>query len=130
MPRSDPATVVPYLETCGFEWTERAFTLLTEDRLTATARLTDGVLSVVVAGPCPRCAHHLVDRQVATAVAGVGSGAVRHFGIPRPAPDTGPPTVQMDVTCGCGNAHPGAPDTVTGCGVSFRIELVADEDQP
>ena len=127
MPRSDPATAMPYLETCELEWTERAFALLIGNRMTAVPRLTDGVLTIVVAGPCPRCAHHLVDRQVATAVAGVGSGTVRRFSIPRSAPAAR--TVQLDVTCGCGTTHPGAPDTVTGCGVSFRIELVADEDQ-
>jgi hypothetical protein len=29
----------------------------------------------------------------------------------------------VDVTCGCGDNHSGAPSGKTGCGVSFRVEL-------
>ncbi|MDQ3152790.1 MAG: plasmid pRiA4b ORF-3 family protein [Actinomycetota bacterium] len=36
----------------------------------------------------------------------------------------------VDIGCGCGTTHPGAPADTTGCGVSFRVELepVPDSD--
>ncbi|GHG88864.1 hypothetical protein GCM10018780_07650 [Streptomyces lanatus] len=37
-----------------------------------------------------------------------------------------PAVVTVDVTCGCGHTHAGAPEGTTGCGVSFRVELEAE----
>jgi hypothetical protein len=116
---------LPYQQTAAFEWTQRAFELLSTNTLTVTTRRAEGIDSVVVAGPCPRCTHQLVDRQVGVAVAGVAGGAPRGA-LPGAAP---PEAIVVDVTCGCGVHHDGAPETATGCGVSFRIELVATDPQ-
>ena len=116
---------VPYVETGAFEWTKRAFEALTAHELTAEVGWTEGISSVTIAGPCPRCAHDLVDRQVGVVVAGVSGGDRRHQGVPVSARQR----VAVDVTCGCGLVHDGAPDTVTGCGVSFRIEMTEAESE-
>lgn len=113
-----------YLETTAFEWTKRAFDLLNRDELTAVPRQADGVTTVVVAGPCPRCAHPLVDRQVGVVVTGVAGGTRRGT----LAGDAPPEAIVIDVTCGCGTVHDGAPEMVSGCGVSFRIELVTTDE--
>lgn len=120
------AVAAPYEETAEFKWTKRAFESLTANALTAETRWSAGVGSVIVTGPCPRCAHQMADRQVLAAVTGLSAG-------PRPDP---PPTAEaerretvvVDVTCGCGLVHAGAPEDVTGCGVSFRIELEAEAE--
>lgn len=126
MPQSLPPEpkVITYSETSEFEWTKRAFELLGENELTATTYWSAGIASVVIAGPCPRCGHDLVDRQVGVVVAGLSNGAPRS-GIDARHGSNPPPTLVVDVTCGCGLVHEGAAETVTGCGVSFRIELEA-----
>lgn len=118
----DPAEV-GYHETADLVWTERAFTLLEQQRLTATPRYAEGVVSVVVEGPCPRCWHQLVERWVDTVVVGTGAGA---RGVLR---DDGalPDYLEVDVTCRCGVRHADAPDDTAGCGASFRIALQADD---
>jgi hypothetical protein len=120
----EPADL-PYRQTTAFEWTRQAFDMLSTNTLTATARRTAGITSVVVAGPCPRCAHRLVDRQVGVAVTGVAGGTTRGV-LPEVA---APETIAVDVTCGCGTHHNGAPESTTGCGVSFRIELIATDPE-
>lgn len=120
-----PADSDQYEDTAAFEWTEKAFELLEDERLTATVTAGDGVFTVVTDGECPRCGHRLLDRQVGSAVTGLEVG-VRNSA----AHQESAPVVVVDVTCGCGHTHPDAPDNTTGCGVSFRIELVADENSP
>ncbi|MBT2365647.1 hypothetical protein J7E88_10025 [Streptomyces sp. ISL-10] len=102
--------------TTDIEWTERAFRSLEDRRLTVAAHDAGGVPAFVVAGPCPRCEHHLVDRQVSVALTGL-TGAQRQVN------GAVLDVVVLDVTCGCGTAHQDAPEGVTGCGASFRIEL-------
>lgn len=118
--------MITYLETSEFEWTKRAFELLGRNELTATTHWSAGIASVVIAGPCPRCRHNLVDRQVGVVVAGLSNGSPRS-GTGAHQGSTPPPALVVDVTCGCGLAHEGAAQTVTGCGASFRIELEAVE---
>ncbi|MFP8885689.1 hypothetical protein [Streptomyces mangrovi] len=120
------AAAFPYLATNDYEWTERAFQLLEAERLTVSAHSASGVPGFVVAGPCPRCEHHLTDRQVTVALTGM-SGTGRHaqdeFENPESETDA-VDAVVLDVTCGCGTAHQDAPEGAAGCGASFRIELV------
>ncbi|WP_367127332.1 hypothetical protein [Saccharothrix sp. HUAS TT1] len=110
---------VPYQRTTAFTWTERAFALIESRELAVRTVVTDGIVAATVAGSCPRCGHHLVDNQVGTAVT-----PVRSVGVP-----DAPPTVVLDVSCGCGLPHTDAPEHVTGCGVGFRVQLTL-QDQP
>jgi hypothetical protein len=118
----------PYHESVSYSWTEKAFEMLERDDLHGEVVSRDGVIRSRVWGPCPRCGHrgHLLDdRQTHTAVTNLMGGQSRG-----PA-DTGEGDRQepgllffsVDVSCGCGGTHTGAPDGKTGCGVSFRVEL-------
>ena len=80
-------------------------------------------------GECPRCygcGHEIDDRQTLTAVTNLMG---REWRLAKPGHDqdtdqqAGPEFVPVDVSCGCGQAHSGAPAGSTGCGVSFRVEL-------
>ncbi|MDO0910682.1 hypothetical protein QQM39_07415 [Streptomyces sp. DT2A-34] len=109
--------------TSEFGWTSKAYDLLEQDLLRAEVALVDGVVTTRVWGCCPRCAGRIDDRQVPTVVG--------DFTSPRGMADADaaevlPPVVVVDVTCGCGAAHVDSPEGTTGCGVSFRVELVAD----
>ncbi len=116
---------VPYGETSGYEWTERAFVLMNQQLLTASPRYVDGIVSVAVEGQCPRCGHHTFGTWVDTVVTGVSVGA-RGMS----AEDDGPPRViEVDVTCGCATPHANAPEKVVGCGVSFRVALHVDDEE-
>jgi hypothetical protein len=79
----------------------------------------EGVVTATVGGLCPRCGHRFVDRQVGQAVTPVRGGR---------GTEPFPRTVVIDVSCGCGEPHAGAPEQVTGCGVAFRVQLVLDAD--
>lgn len=107
---------VSYSASADFHWTERAYALL---GTTLTVNLVDAgtVPCFVVEGDCPRCGHSLIDRQTTVALVGL-SGSSRGQG----ADDVD--AVTLDVTCNCGTAHQGAPQGATGCGVSFRLEVV------
>lgn len=116
---ADTAPVERYENTTEFVWTERAFELVEEGKLHAEIQQPRvGVKVSHVWGACPRCGHHLDDWQPLSAVTGVIGGR-------RPDPGAHDTTdvEPVDVTCGCGTTHPGAPIDTTGCGVSFRIEL-------
>lgn len=117
----DAGSTANYEKTTAFRWTERAFEFLESGRLCAEIRgPRPDVRSSHVWGECPRCGHHLDDWQPLSAVTGV-VGSRR--------PDSAGDTIEVeavDVGCGCGTVHSGAPADVTGCGVSFRIELELD----
>lgn len=71
--------------------------------------------------------HPLDDRQTLTAVANLPGGGWRGVDVDsrtqsgREAAE--PMFYDVDVSCGCGDSHHGAPMGTTGCGVSFRVEL-------
>lgn len=117
----------PWEATSDFEWTDRAYGLLEQGLLHAEVNVVDGVLSTRVWGNCPRCEGLLNDHQVPTVVDGFG--AARGHGTDVVA-GAGPRVVVVDVTCGCGLAHAGVPEGTTGCGVSFRVELEAEDAGP
>jgi hypothetical protein len=132
-----PQPPVPYLQTSDYRWTEAAFRLLEAGALTATVTARDNIASAVVDGVCPRCAHPFTDRRSLTAVTnGLGGTRAAPGGGPGLAEPVGAPeAVVLDVTCSCGVPHPtgetaAAADAtaVTGCGVSFRIELAPEHD--
>ncbi|ALC23561.1 hypothetical protein ACH46N_08050 [Streptomyces pristinaespiralis] len=110
------AAAPAYLATTDRELTDRAYDLLEAGQLTVSPHGSGDVYGFVVAGPCPRCAHHIVDRQVSVALTGTG-------GVGRSADADPVETVVLDVSCGCGSTHVDAPEGLTGCGASFRLEL-------
>lgn len=108
-----------YEKTTAFVWTERAFELLETGKLRAEIQQPHpGVRVAHVWGQCPRCGHQLDDWQPLSAVTGL-IGARRPDSATHDDADVEP----IDVSCGCGMTHLGAPADTTGCGVSFRIEL-------
>ncbi|MCI3271489.1 hypothetical protein [Streptomyces cylindrosporus] len=125
VPAPEHRSSEPWESTPDFKWTDRAYDLLEQDLLHAEVKVNDGVLSTRVWGNCPRCAGRLDDGQVLTAV-GLFSPIRGRIGAEAAALNA--PVVVVDVTCGCGLAHTGAPAGVTGCGVSFRVELVTRAD--
>jgi hypothetical protein len=82
-------------------------------------------------GTCPRCGHELnVQMTLSTPIPGSHRerglwAALTRRDVPAPA---GIPE-SVEVGCGCGHTHPGAPEPVTGCGVSFRLPT-APPDPP
>ncbi|MFE6868595.1 hypothetical protein ACFVFS_18785 [Kitasatospora sp. NPDC057692] len=109
---------ISYSATTDVQWTVRAYALLGSDDLKVELLESGAAPCLVVKGPCPRCDHSLVDRQTTVALYGL-SGPNRSQG------DSAVNAVSLDVTCACGVEHQGAPEGVTGCGVSFRLEVAA-----
>lgn len=108
-----------YKKTTAFVWTERAFEFLQTGRLRAEIQQPRrGVKVSHVWGRCPRCEHHVDDWQPLSAVTGQ-IGSRRPDSTARGTTDV----EAVDVGCGCGTVHPGAPAGTSGCGVSFRIEF-------
>ena len=117
----------PYRELVDYSWTEKAFEMLERGSLHGQVVSRDKVISSRVWGPCPRCGHVLDDSQTLTAVTNLMYREWRTTGDTsgeQPGgEDTGQQFFPVDVSCGCGDSHPGAPPGTTGCGVSFRVEL-------
>jgi hypothetical protein len=117
----------PYQQSTAYLWTEKAFDMLKRDDLQGEVVSRNGIVRSRVQGPCPRCWHALDDRQTHTAVTGLMGGQSRGPDGAGPGQradsETGLMFFPVDVSCGCGDTHPGAPAGTTGCGVSFRVEL-------
>lgn len=117
----------PYDESAEYSWTEKAFAMLECDELHGEVVGRDGIVRSRVWGKCPRCGHALDDRQTHTAVTNLMGGEWRGpAGAETGVSGSEGRQVQffpVDVSCGCGNNHAGAPAGGTGCGVSFRVEL-------
>ena len=117
----------PYHESTDFAWTEKAFGMLERGELHGEVTSSRGIVRSRVWGSCPRCQHALDDQQTLTAVTNLPGGEWRGRGVvvsDQPAGgQAGPRYYDVDVSCGCGDSHSGAPEGKTGCGVSFRVEL-------
>lgn len=117
------AAEVPYENTAAGDWALKAIDFLRSRQLQVQAFDTDGVVSAQVWGTCPRCSHELnVQMTLSAPVIGLRGGRELWAALTRrdiPASPGIPPAVEIG--CGCGYTHPGAPEQVTGCGVSFRL---------
>jgi len=118
----------PYQESVDYSWTVEAFEMLVGNDLHGEVVASpDGIVRSRVWGPCPRCRHVLDDRQTHTAITNLMGGEWRGRGGAGPGQGgesgTGPSYLLVDVSCGCGASHSGAPVGTTGCGVNFRVEL-------
>jgi hypothetical protein len=118
-----PDTETAYQNTADKTSASKAFDLYERHELQVQTFDTDGVVSAQVWGPCPRCGHELnIQMTLNAPIAGLRSGwgawaALTRRDVPVPS---GKPA-EVEVGCGCGYTHPGAPEQVTGCGVSFRL---------
>lgn len=122
-----PKGDVGYENTADPVWARRALDLYRQRLLQVATFSTEGVVSAQVWGPCPRCGHDISVQPILTApVVGQGRGLwAKLTGRGRDG-DEIPPTVEIG--CGCGRAHPRAPNKpdgsagkVLGCGVSFYL---------
>jgi hypothetical protein len=123
---------VDYRASSAYVWTEKAFEKLQKgvDLHGEVVASEDGVMASRVWGQCPRCNHHIDDRQTLTAF--TSTMGVRVSGVTKdvPAETTEVRYVQVDVSCDCGDPHVGAPDGKIGCGTSFRVELPVSPPEP
>jgi hypothetical protein len=118
-----PAAEKAYENTAEETWARQALELYRRGELQVQAFDTEGVVSAQVWGTCPRCGHELNVQQTLT-VPIIGSGGGRGLWSAltrRETPATPGIPEAVEVGCGCGHPHPGAPEQVTGCGVSFRL---------
>jgi hypothetical protein len=111
----------PYSESEDFAWTVKAYNMMVSGELHAQVISRDDVVTSRVWGPCPRCGDTLDDRQTHTAVTDlIGTLRRNHTLASGEAEERYFP---VDVSCRCGRVHDGTPQEVTGCGISFRVEL-------
>lgn len=125
-----PSDGMPYENTADPVWARQALDLYRRRQLQVAAFDSEGVVSAQVWGPCPRCGHEMdVQSTLTTPVSelrrgwwSVLTGQATHDGggIPQ----------TVEVGCGCGRVHPGAPEKVLGCGVSFNLPTTPPADGP
>lgn len=118
------ADEVRYENTATESWANLALDAHRQGRLQAVVFTTDGVGSAQVWGSCPRCHHELNIQQTLTAAVVVDRGIWST--LTQRSAGAAPPD-SVEVACGCGRGHQGAPDGVTGCGVSFRLPARAPD---
>jgi hypothetical protein len=111
------ATGVDYENTAGEDVAQKALDFYQRRELQVAAFNTDGVISAQVWGTCPRCGHSLDIQMTLSAPVVTWRGGWKPMGRKDPSdvPDN------LEVGCGCGLVHTGAPENVTGCGASFRL---------
>jgi hypothetical protein len=113
---------VAYENTADVAWARQALDLFQRRELQVQAFDTEGVVSAQVWGTCPRCGHELdVQQTLSVPIVGSGGRGVWSALTGRDAPAAAGVPEAVEVGCGCGYPHPGAPEQVTGCGVSFRL---------
>src|SRR5260370_11482782 len=127
-----PVPEVAYENTADEAWARQAFDLYQRRELQVQAFDTEGVVSAQVWGTCPRCGHALnIQKTLSTPVAALRGGRGLWAALTRrdvPAAPGIPGAVE--VGCGCGKSHPGAPEQITGCGVSFRLPTTPPDRPP
>lgn len=115
-----------YQVSSDYLWTRKAYESLQEgDALHGEVIARSGVMASRVWGQCPRCEHFFDDRQTLTALTNLVG--VRLAGPSRPGSAPEIRFAQVDVSCNCADRHPGAPEGTSGCGTSFRVELLVGE---
>lgn len=126
-----PATEVAYENTADEAWARQALDLYQRRQLQVQAFDTEGVVSAQVWGTCPRCGHELdIQMTLNIPIVGLREGRGLWAALTRrDVPEAPGIPNAVEVGCGCGHTHPGAPEQVTGCGVSFRLPT-APPDTP
>jgi hypothetical protein len=121
-------------ESNDYKWTEIAFDLMTEGKLTVALTGPTGD-RVVARGQCPRCEHDVAYAFNETIVVPQGYGGTLSAETTTPAPTAGTslgdrPTVEdhyvtVPILCQCLEEHTGRPAKSRGCGIVFNTELRA-----
>ncbi len=122
-----PNKPIPYAQTGrnDYEWTKKAFDLLTQGLLSVTITGKGDNTAVHASGVCPRCAHDVnytrVEKIAAPTDASILGGGER--GGQRV---TAPAYVTVEAACACQDQeHPGRPkDILRGCGIVFAAEVL------
>jgi hypothetical protein len=120
MPGGPPELPYEMVAPNAYQWTEVAYDMLEDGRLTASITATGGIQTARVDGPCPRCEHPLNVQQILDIVTGEDMATLgSHVA-----------TVNVDeyvpliVPCECTEGHDGRPEGVThGCGINFRLDV-------
>lgn len=123
-----PSHDVPYENTTGRVWDDKARDLHQDRRLQVAAFDGEQVISAQVWGTCPRCGHDINIKPILTAlVAGLRGRGLWATLTGRSPHDRPAIPDEVEVGCGCGRIHPQAPERpdgtgkIAGCGVSFRL---------
>ena len=118
-----PATGVAYENTADEVWAWKAVEFYQSRQLQVEAFDTEGVISAQIWGTCPRCGHEVnIQMTLSTPISGLRGGrGLWGMLTGHGTPVTPGKPDEVEVGCGCGHNHPGAPEQVTGCGVSFRL---------
>jgi hypothetical protein len=126
-----PVPEVAYENTADEAWAGQAFDLYQGRQLQVQAFDTEGVVSAQVWGTCPRCGHELnIQMTLSVPIPGLRGGRGLWTVLTRRDTPEAPGIPEaVEVACNCGHPHPGAPEQVTGCGVSFRLPT-ATPDAP
>jgi hypothetical protein len=124
-----PSTEVAYENIADETSAQKALDFYRRRELQVRAFDTEGVVSAQVWGTCPRCGHEMnIQMTLSTPIAGLrgGHGLWTTLTHRAASANSGKPDT-VEVACGCGRTHPGAPEQVTGCGVSFRLPTTAPD---
>ena len=127
-----PTAETAYENTADEPWARQAFDLYKHGELQVQAFDTEGVISAQVWGTCPRCGHQLNIQMILSApIVGVREGRGLWAALTRrEVPEAAGIPVTVEAGCGCEHTHPGAPEQVKGCGVSFRLPTAPPDTPP
>lgn len=119
-------------ESNDYKWTQFAFKLQTDGKLTAALTGPAGG-RVIAIGACPRCNHDVDYSFDETIVVPQGSGGTLSTDTPNQPPQAGTQLdesatesvhyVTVPILCQCREDHPGRPATSRGCGIVFNTDL-------
>jgi hypothetical protein len=109
----------------AYEWTEAAYDLLLDGKLTVSIASTGGISSATVTGTCPYCKDDVNFSEVLDAVTGESMGTLGRRAARPVTADDG--YVPLTVSCCCTGQHPGRPAGIShGCGINFQVEVRRD----
>jgi hypothetical protein len=106
-----------------YRWTERAYDLLTQGKLTVTVTGSGEDAAVVATGECPRCDHDVAyshPEQIVVPDA-ADAGALKTDAGQRNRRGV---YAGVDVVCWCDNPHPDRPASLgRGCGIVCTADV-------
>ena len=106
----------------AYQWTEKAFELLSSGALTVAVRTDHDVQVAEASGTCPRCTDDVAFTQVLDAVTGEDYGTLGET-----VTAVIDPYRTIVVACRCSGTHADRPEGVkTGCGISFKVDILRD----